>query len=214
MFLTLTYKDGDFALLKPCARADIGVLEYLLNALREEWMTRGEVADGYDTLSLRALTIIAKIIDLMPRVDALEPVEVEKIAENELVKAFITVIDDSANFKPSHAVALHSFEPLKSTKKIVPIEEEVTVDNVPIPSSGDQDADLLASLMCVTQGDAMSAQLMYESWDAERLDRFIFAFNERQRDPEERKAEYMASLFEQWKSNNQAIINDIRFRKR
>lgn len=215
MFLRLNFKqNGDFALLAPCARADVPVLEYLLNELNKLWKTPQLVpADGYETLSKHCLLLIDKVISLLPRVDCEDQIEVGNIKEPDLVRNFvISVSGERADLTSCQVLLLHTFTPLPPVRNIPKLEDEITTENVPLQSSGDADADLLASLVCLTDGDVLSAQLIYDNWDAERIDRFLFAYGERKRDPEERKADYMCKLFDQWKRKNQEVLDQVRFR--
>jgi len=78
-------------------------------------------------------------------------------------------------------------------------------------SSGDPAMDLLGTLLCLTQGDPIGAQYMMETWDAETIDKALFAYNERQRDPEERLAEYRKKEFERIKQERALEIRKLHF---
>lgn len=209
--LEIPYKNN-FALVRRCARANIEILEYLLQKLKEAWLASKPPADGYNTLSEECLTIIEKIIDLLPRVDSIDPIPVDLIHEAVLIQIFIAKTDrETAEFLPCELINFHQFTPTKSNKKIPKIEDEITVDNVPIADSGNDEADLMGTLLCLTQGDVMSAAYIVETWDAEFIDKTLFAYNERQRDPEERKQEYMNNEFEKWKAKNEDVVRKARF---
>ena len=210
-FLEIPLKDNDFALIRPCARGSLSLLEYLLKKAHTQWLHSTAPAEGYETLSKECLVTLNKILLLFPRVDSDEWLDVEQLEESTLVKLCITRIDENGGYAPCDLITLQQYEPCPPSKDIPPLEKEMTVDNIPMASSGDPAMDLLGTLLCLTQGDPIGAQYMMETWDAETIDKALFAYNERQRDPEERLAEYRKKEFERIKQERALEIRKLHF---
>jgi hypothetical protein len=210
--LEIPFTDGDFALVRPCPRGYLDVLEVLLKKAHGQWLkASSNPAKGYETLSESCLVTLSKVLKLLPRADSLDDLEITRIRETDLVRLFIAKADNNGQFATCDLINFHQYEPCKSSKKIPKLEDEMTVDNIPIPSSGSADADILGALVSICQGDAMSVQLIYETWDAELIDKVLFAYNERQRDPEERLAEYRQAEFDRIKEANKAKFRKVQF---
>lgn len=204
--------DGDFALVRPCPRGSLDVLEALLKKAHSQWLTASQnTATGYETLSRECLVTLAKVIALLPRADAIDDIDIYQIKETDLVRLFVAKADSEGQFSTCDLINFHQYEPCKSSKKIPKLEDEMTVDNIPIASSGSADTDIIGALLSVCQGDALSVQLIYDSWDSEMIDKTLFAYNERQRDPEERLAEYRQAEFDRIKAANKAKIRKVQF---
>jgi hypothetical protein len=210
--LEIPFNNGDFALVRPCPRGSLDVLEALLKKCHNQWLNpSNHTATGYETLSSECLLTLTKVIDLLPRVDSCEEIDISLIRETDLVRLFVAKADSNGQFSTCDLINFHQYEPCKSSKVVPDLADEITVDNVPIPSSGDGATDLLGALLSICQGDAFSAHLIYETWDAEMIDKTLFAYNERQRDPEERFAEYRQSEFDRIKAANKEKFRKAQF---
>lgn len=225
--LEITLADDDYAFVSAPPRAYLPVLQKLLEKahLAYKFQTSrgmlersvlGKVSntllqkplDGYETLSEACLRPMGRILEMMPRHDTIDPILLEQIPEVELTRLFIKQLNTDNTERPCKLIEFIQYEPCKPTKEVPKLEDEITMDNIPIPSSGNADADLLGTLLTVM--DAMSAQLIYESWDAETIDKVLFAMNERQRNPEDRKADYMQKEFAKIKEANPSVYDKLR----
>ena len=208
--LEIKLTDNDRAWVSAPPRASLPVLQKLLEASYHEYVSPTESADGYRTLSESCLRYFDRILGLLPRHDSLDPLMLAQISETELIRLFVQQMGENLQPLPCKLIEFLKYEPCKSTKEVPDLADEITPDNIPIPSSGDADADLLGTLLCLSNGDAMSAQLLYETWDAETIDKALFAYNERQRDPRERMREYKLKEFERIKAENAKLYDKLR----
>lgn len=203
--LEIPLKNGDYAVVRPCPRADLPVLEWLLSKLHEQWRS------GKALTSETCEQTLDKLLLHLPREDDLASLTADQISEVDLGRLFLAKMDDQGHQLPCDLLTLHQYEPCKPSKTSPKLEDEMTEDNIPIPSSGDPTADLLAVLTQLCQGNALAAQHLLDTHDAETLDKLVFSYNERQRDPQERLADYRAKVFEEKKTQMTEQIRRVQF---
>lgn len=192
-FEPIHYPDGSIVLVGRVPRSRLGSLEALLRVLQERWLDFGQ-----DTQKMidhqPSWEIFKAIADLFPRGDrpGLWGFDLEglKSAIPTLENLFLYQLIEG-EYQPSRLIEFHDFEP------VVRLDQD---DFEPIPSSGDTEIDLFASLS--VGFSVQEAIALFNLLDAQALDQFLYYSNEMRRDPEERGNESLARDFSDWKEEN------------
>lgn len=194
----------DFAIVSPVRRCDLGRFNHLLEFLYNQWRNERHL----DELCRKA---IARTAILFPRIDIKgNGFDTELLSDRSLEELFLGQLEED-KLLPSKLMLLHHFEPpKKKNKKPKEPGESLTPDDIPIPSSGLDDADTLASLIAIDDSIGGAIQL-WESLDAQMISCLIFHLNELRRDPKDRLNEYLNDYLERWKQENQQTYHDAIF---
>jgi hypothetical protein len=195
--------EHDFAIASPVRRCNQSTFQLLLAELQESWQRNIENASFWQR---QGILLGDRITSLLPRVDV--PVQGFSCAgfpQEDLESLFIGTVKEGVEPKiePCYLVRLHTF----NIKAPPPPKKEggnITPADVPIPSSGNDDADLFARLITV-DNSIEGAWMLWSQFDAGFLSNLVQQFNELQRDPDERVREYIAARFADWKQQNQDV---------
>ncbi len=195
----------DFAIVAPVKRCNLESLNHLLNFLYQEWNKNNF------RFSHKCHLAMERAAALFPRLDTdgcgfnsdwLEDATLELLFVGE-------VKDDK--LLPSQLMRLHEAVTVK-TKKTPPKKpgDALTSADIPIPSSGIESADILATLISIDDS-VTGAFKLYESLDAEQISAVTFHLNELRKDPKERLNEYLNQQFEAWKNENKQTYHQAIF---
>jgi hypothetical protein len=200
--LLIEWKD-DFAIASPVKRCHLNAFQLLLTELQTAW--QGSIGDA-DFWQEKGILLGDRITSLLPRVDVVGVgFSCAGFPQEELESLFIgrVVNGDEPKLEPCYLVLLHTFE----VKAPPPPKKEggnITPADVPIPSSGNDDADLFARLISIDES-VEGALTLWNQFDAGFLSSLVQQFNELRRDPDERVREYIAAQFEEWKRQNKDV---------
>lgn len=186
---------GFCAIASPVPRVRMLAFRLLLSELQQAWQ---EGLDNQNFWEETGIPLGDRVLSFLP---STEPIQCQKLEVEELEELFIGVISDG-QLHPCHLVSMHT--PLPSKVKPKQVTEEITAADIPIPPSGDDDADLFARLISVdtTVDGALS---LWDRFDEVFLSCFMEQLAELRRDPEERVKEYLTERFQEWKQQNQNI---------
>jgi hypothetical protein len=190
---------GDFSIISPVKRCHLNVFQLLLNQLQESWQNNLENLNFWEQTGIE---LGDRIMSFLSKVDIdTQTFKCAVLPHHELEELFIGRIRDE-KVQPCYLIALHSFD----VKPVPPRKEgeNITPADVPIPSSGNDDADLFARLIAVDES-VEGAWLLWRQFDAGFLHSLIEQINELRRDPDERVKEYIAAQFKDWKQQNQDV---------
>lgn len=195
-------KSCDFAIITPVKRCNLESFNQLLLYLHNCWNDNGYHFDD------KCQFIMQRISNLLPRLDVdNNGIDVNLLNTESLEGLFIGEIKNGELY-PSKLIRLNEFE-IKQKKAKKP-GEDLTPSDIPIPSSGIEEADLIATLIgCDDSVDG--AMQLFSSFDAEMLNGIIYYLNEMRRDPQERMNEYLKEQFDEWKRENQTTYHDALF---
>jgi hypothetical protein len=193
--LLFTDNSTQWAIAFPVRRVNLTVFSLLLGQLQQTWQENLDNPDFWEKIGI---TMGDRLLSYLP---STESVSCSQLTVEDLEELFIGRVCDG-QILPSYLIALHSFEtkPVKVKKS----DGNITAADVPIPSSGDEDADLFARLINIDES-IDGAWMLWTKFDAEFLHNLIDQLNELRRDPDERVKEYIAARFEEWKKGNQNI---------
>jgi hypothetical protein len=204
-FLEITYPNGDLAYIAPVSRARITALELLLRQLSDRWvkskLDTAELLNDYGSWQL-----MNRIAAFFPRIDLPGTMgfDIDALRDDpdQLESLFLAQTEEGQGpLQVARLIDLSCFEPIE-----IPLWRLDTEDE-PIPSSGDPDMDLMAMLTASTT--AQDAAFVMDTLSTEQLDRFLFYLAELRRDPGERRQEFLDSDYQNWKEENQDIVNDV-----
>jgi hypothetical protein len=197
--LLVSWQD-DYAIASPVRRCHLNAFQLLLTQLQESWQQN---IDNPGFWQEKGIDLGDRITSFLPRVDkpGVCGFQCAGFPQIELEELFIGRMQQD-KIAPCYLIALHSFEvkPAPPRKE----GENITPADVPIPSSGNEDADLFARLIAVDES-IEGAWLLWNQFDAGFLHNLIDQLNELRRDPDERVREYIAAQFQDWKQQNQDI---------
>lgn len=193
--LLLTDNSTRWAIASPVRRCNLTTFSLLLGQLQEAWQNNLDNPDFWEKIGT---SMGDRLLSYLP---STEPILCSLLSIEDLEELFIGRVCDG-KFLPSYLIELHSFQ----TKQAKPKQSDgnITAADVPIPSSGDDDADLFARLINIDE-TIDGAWMLWTKFDAEFLHNLIDQLNELRRDPDERVREYIAARFEEWKKGNQDI---------
>jgi hypothetical protein len=201
------YPDGRLAIVGPVPRSALVPLEIMLRKIYERWLEC-----QYNTSHLiqqnGTWKLMQQIAALFPRLD--EPGKVGfSIATlrspkhaAQLTELFLGQRNETGYDSPQ-LMLLNVFVALELPAWRQPDEEDE-----PIPSSGDPDMDLLASLSRAFNSSMADALLAYRTLNAGQIDRLMFAIAELHRDPEDRQKEALALDYLAWKAENPEVLDE------
>lgn len=197
--LDIRFPDGKVVFLGRLPRSRMNVLNTLLTELRQRWE-----AFGFFTYLLvrdsSSWDLMQTIIQLFPRFDRpgewgfdLQPIREDA---QQLERLFLADVLDN-QYRPPLLIALHSFIPMP-----VPKWRQDDAEDQGVDSTGDPDVDLLASLT-VGLESAKDAFFIFNTLDAEQIDKYLHQINELRRNPEDRAEEKLADDYVAWKNEHE-----------
>jgi len=101
---------------------------------------------------------------------------------------------------------LPQLDKLNAVEPIPPRKSPNGLPEIPLPSSGNGFADLLADLSGTYGVEGALALMKVAS--ADQLNKVVFRANERQRPEEERRKEAMEAAHKQWLKDNQQLVSE------
>jgi len=195
--------NDDFAVISPVKRCDLESFNLLTVYLFEVWQ-----GSEYQ-INEKCQLIMHKISGLLPRLDIKGyGIDIKLINTENLESLFIGVVENN-QLTSSKLIKLNEIKQLGIKKEKKP-GEALTPADVPIPSSGIEDADLMATLIGLDD-NVQGAAYIYNNFDAQFINGMIMHLNELRRDPQGRLNEYLNQQFEEWKRENQQVYRDALF---
>lgn len=146
---------------------------------------------GFDTSSLLDKpfeSLILQAIEWLPQANKL-PLLIEDLRQDIAGFESLFLRD---NGLASKLKRLHDFEPLCKRKVLSP-NESISAEHLEFPSSGDNISDQIASLLSAFS-DSATAQWLYSSFSAERIDKIIYVLRELNRPLDERINEHLLKI--------------------
>lgn len=204
--LVISYDlEDDFAIVAPVKRCNLESLNHLLNFLYQEWN------NNKFQFSPKCYLAMQRAAALFPRLDINGCGFNTNWLENATLELlFVGEVKDD-KLLPSRLMKLHEATTI-ITKKTVPKKpgESLTPADVPVPSSGLESADILATLISIDDSVTGAFEL-YRNLDAEQISAVISHLNELRKDPKERLNEYLNQQFEAWKNENKQTYHQAIF---
>jgi len=202
-FIKLHFISSGAVFLGPAPRSRLAILEALLNDLSQRWAEFGQFTQML-VQDAAAWQTMQAIVNLLPRLDrpgewgaditALRP------DLKQIQSLFLYRYNEDGSLKMSELLELHQYEALPRP------QWQQKENAAPIPSSGNADMDLLATL--AIGFSVNEAFTIFDRLDAERLDRFLFYASELRRDPTDRENEHLANDYAEWKRQNQDTFRE------
>ena len=189
----------------PTPQANLRSLKLLFESLHANWT---EFHWGQ-----RERSLAQKIANLLPRLDILGTwgFDITQLQSNpdRLIELFYASRSPDGRRQPCQILELHSYTPRKHLWDRKP-DDEIRPEDIPIPSSGLYEIDLLAGLIQI-DGSIAGGRWLLENLDANAIDALVFNYRERQRDPKQRYNEYLKERFEEWQSQNKSVYMKAMF---
>lgn len=203
------YQSGEIALVYPVPAAQLSALDLLVQELIRVWAQlqfRTDLVMG-QTDGMQLVDAIAQMLPHHPGL----PLLVEPLKEDaELLHSLFFSQNPLGRI-----LQLHRFESIRPKEERRSLEEledtEITIKDLPFPTSGDIDCDLRANLMSALGVDA--ADRIWRTTDAESIDKIMYTLeilnkppNERIQDYLDEKYERLRKKYQEWKAGEGAEI--------
>lgn len=177
----------------------------LLDALQQKWLTIDTEAMLSDPWCIGTIEAIAALIPTYPE----NGLTIDLLRQRPIL---LRQLFTGLGMDTPLLVQLHEFQPIDRGE--VPPEpgekKHITLKDIPMASSGDPDADILADLIGGMES-VSDALLLIERLDSESLDRLFFRLeerNDRARDPDGVMQRYLKGRLDEWISENQDVYDE------
>ena len=191
----------------PCSR--LTTFQLLVNRAIAEWEA---LQCDTELLIENSYLILQQIANLLPRIDtpATEKKtgwDIKLMSVQQVQDFFFYKLNEHGDVDLSDLVILHQSTMEASPEaQLEPVEGEDIGDWMPpIPSCGDSEIDLIGQLLSAFGVEGIE---LCDRFDQNSLNLLIQTYNNNQQDPEIRRSEYMAKVYNEYKEQNSSVIQN------